>query len=156
MDWLIWVLIGITIFEFWRLHREDKKSGVSFSWSDLSPSNFFDGEGIGCLIVLIFGGLVLLFQESVEARILLVLGIAIYCGIRYFKSEKESMQKKEMGFFKKLTEYICLILLSLMIGFAILTVAVPDMERYERKQMVKEIQQQQTQKTRPVTNQYQR
>ena len=151
MDWLIWVLIGITVFEFWRNFRD-----IHFSWRDLLPSEIFDGEGIGCLVVLIFGGLVLLFQESVEFRILLVLGIAVYCGIRYFKSEKESVQKKEMGFFKKLTEYICLILLSLMIGFAIFTVAVPDMERYDRKQMVKEIQQQQTQKTRPVTNQYQR
>lgn len=157
MDWLIWVLIGITVFEFWRLHREDKKSGISFSWSDLSPSNFFDGEGIGCLIVLIFGGLILLFQESVEARIFLVLGIAIYCGVRYFKSEKESMQKKEMGFFKKLTEYICLILLSLMIGFAILTVAVPDMQRYDRKQEAKKyIQQLHQQQSQSVSTQYQR
>lgn len=151
MDWLIWGLIGITVFEFWRNFRD-----IHFSWRDLLPSEIFDGEGIGCLVVLIFGGLVLLFQESVEFRILLVLGIAVYCGIRYFKSEKESVQKKEMGFFKKLTEYICLILLSLMVGFAILTVAVPDMERYDRKQMVKEIQQQQTQKTKPVNNQYQR
>jgi len=155
-DWIGVVLIAITIFEFWRNLRDDKKHGVNFSWSDLSPSNLFDGEGIGCLIVLIFAGLLLLFQESVEARILLVSGIAIYCGIRYFKSGLKEKPQKKMNFFEKIVEFICLVLLSLMVGFAIFTVAVPDMERYERKQMVKEIQQQQTQKSKPATSQYQR
>ena len=149
-DWIGIVLIAITIFEFWRLNHEDKKRGINTSFS---IREFFEDPYVIFLILL---GLIVYLMGIVEFRILLVSGIAIYCGIRYFKREKEDIQKKKMGFFAKLFEYACLVLLSLIIGFVVFVIAVPDMERYERKQMVKEIQQQQTQKTRPVTNPYQR
>lgn len=147
MDWILYVLIGITIFEIWRNFRD-----TNFSWRDLLPSEMFDGEGIGCLIVLIFAGLLLLFRESREARILLVFCIAIYCGIRYFRGEQKEIQKKKMGFFRKLTEYICLILLSLMVGLFVLSIGADDMNTYSALHKAH----QQMHQSKPSTNQNQR
>ena len=147
MDWLIWVLIGITVFEFWRNFKEN-----DCSLSDLSPKNMFDGEGIGCLIVLIFAGIVLLLQESPKVRMVLVYFIAFYCGYRYFKSGLKEKPKKEMNFFEKITEFISLVLLSLLIGFFVLMALSPFLQDYDRKQMIKEIQQQ----SQTSSNQYQR
>ena len=148
MDWILYAVIGITIFEIWRNFKD-----INFSLSDLSPKNFFDGEGIVCLVVLIIAIFVLLFQESVEFRILLVWSIAIFYGIHYFKREQKEIQKKKMGFLSKMLEYLCLLIVSLMVGFVIWLFSLPDMERYNQKQMVKEIHQQQSQ---PVNTQYQR
>lgn len=149
MDWLIWVLIGITIFEFWRNFKD-----IDFSLSDFSPKNLLDSkEKMGYFVVLVFVGLVGLFNESPEFRMVLVYLTAFYCGYRYFKSGLKEKPKKEMSFFGKIAEFICLVMMSLLVGGFVLMILSPFLQDYERKQFAKEYQQQHSQST---NNQYQR
>lgn len=150
MDWILYLVIGITIFEIIRAFWEDREY-MSFS----RVTDFFT-EPEFVYFVLFFGIIYLL--GILEFRLLLVCGIALYFAIRFFKNEHKEMKKKKMGFFEKIIEYISLILLTLLMVFAICMFDFGDIEKYDRKQKAKEIHQQihQQQSTHTPNQRYSR